>query len=243
MRTLYCTDGTPEGFYTAVFDGWKCENAYIFSTPTLQTALGDVWLDVATNNEKARRVIKKLSLVDRRSLFELDCILRTQNPEREQIAFEYLRLIIQTNAPSRERLTEKSVRRAIDLSKTVTAETHRLKGFLRFQETLGGAFYAPCAPDNDVVDLLMPHFVARFKTVPFVIHDTKRKLAGIYDGNDWLTAPTPKGAEIVLTEREDGFSGLWKKYYDTVAISARTNERQMKAYMPVRYWKFMTEKE
>ncbi len=243
MRALYCTDGSPEGFYTAVFDGWKFDNAYIFSCPTLQTALGDVWVDVVSDAEKTRRVLKKLSLVDRRALFELDCILRTPNPEREQIAFEYLRLIVKSNAPARERLTEKSVRRAIELAKTVTAEAHRLKGFLRFQETLGGAFYAPCSPDNDVVDLLMPHFVARFKTVPFVIHDIKRRLAGIYDGNDQIVTPTPKDAEIVLTEREDGFSRLWKKYYDSVYIPARANARQMKAYMPTRYWKFMTEKQ
>ncbi|MBQ8658166.1 MAG: TIGR03915 family putative DNA repair protein [Clostridia bacterium] len=243
MRNLYYVDGSPECFFTAVFEAWKDGNAYLFSQPNIQTGLGDSWHDVTPDPAKAARVVKKLAALDSRAPYEIDCILRSFSDEKEQIAFEYIRLLVQGGVPVRERLSEPVARRAIELQQKVGAETHNLKGFLRFQETQGGVFYAPCAPDHDIVDLLMPHFVSRFKTVAFVIHDTKRHVAGIYDGRTWRLCATPKNAELILTEQEDGFSRLWKQYYNQVAIPERKNTRQMKAYMPVRYWKFMTEKQ
>ena len=50
-------------------------------------------------------------------------------------------------------LVRPEVRRAMELVDRVGAERHLLSGFLRFQETHNGVFYAPCSPDNDVVDL------------------------------------------------------------------------------------------
>ncbi len=242
MRNIYYTDGSPEGFFTAVFDAYADEYAFLTSSRALQTALGDTFISVASSEEKAARVVKKLRAIDRNSLYEIDCVLRTAEADKEQAAFLYIRLLVKKRAPVREMLTFPEVRRAVDLASKVGAERHLLSGFLRFQETKSGAFYAPCSPDNDVVELLMPHFAARFKTSAFVIHDISRGIAGIYNGAEWLVAPAPR-AEIVLSEDEEAFLGLWKKYYHTVYIPSRKNTRQMKGYMPVRYWKFMPEKQ
>ena len=242
MRNLYYTDNDPQTFYTAVFDAYADKDAYLFSTPALQTALGDRWIDVVPDKEKAARVLKKIRAIDRLAVGELDYILRSNETEKDQIAFLYLRLLVQEKRPVRTMLSEKCVRDAMDVRQRVSFEIHRLKGFLRFRETVSGVFYSPCAPDHNILDLLMPHFIERFKIVPFVIHNTKRNLAGVYNGNEWLVTHA-KDAEIMISEQEDGFTRLWKKYYDTVYIPARKNDRQMKAYMPVRYWKFMPEKQ
>lgn len=242
MRNIYFTDGSPEAFFSAVFDAYADKDAFLTSSPVLQTALNDVFVPLSPEREKSARVIKKLRSIDRECLYETDCILRTPEPEKEQIAFEYIRLLVKHKAPVRGMLTLPEVRKAMDLTAKVGAERHLLTGFLRFQETESGVFYSPCSPDNDVVDLLMPHFAARFKTSSFVIHDVSRGIAGIYNGSEWLVSPAPD-AEIVLSKDEEAFSKLWKKYYHTVYIPARKNTRLMKGYMPVRYWKFMPEKQ
>lgn len=242
MRNVYITDGSPESFFTAVFDAYKDRDALLTSSKALQTRLDDVFISVVPSAEKSARVVKKLRATDRNCLYEIDCILRTPESDREQAAFDYIRLLIKSGGPVREMLALKEVRRAMDLSAQVGAERHRYTGFLRFQETASGVFYAPCSPDNDVVELLMPHFAARFKNAAFVIHDVARGLAGIYNGSEWLISPVSE-AEIVLSESEEAFLGLWKKYYHTVYIPSRKNTRQMKGYMPVRYWKFMPEKQ
>ena len=242
MRNIYFTDGSPEGFFTAVFDAYADKDAFVSSSKALQTALDDRFIAVSPVGEKAQRFVKKLRAVDKNSLCEIDFILRTPAADREQTAFDYIRLLVKQRRPVRGMLVRPEVRRAMELVDRVGAERHLLSGFLRFQETHNGVFYAPCSPDNDVVDLLMPHFAARFKTSAFVIHDISRGLAGIYNGSEWLVSPVAQ-AEITLSESEDSFSRLWRKYYHTVYIPARKNTRQMKGYMPVRYWKFMPEKQ
>ncbi len=243
MRRLYHFDeGNEQAFYTAVFDAYKDETAYLFSSAQQQTALDDCYTEVTEDEEKARRVLKKINAIDRRAAFEVSCILRTPYPDREQTAFLYIRLLVQTSAPVRGKLTVPAVRRAMDLVYKVTGETHNMKGFLRFQETEGGVFYAPFSPDNDVLDLLMPHFLNRFQGVPFVIHDVARGLAGIGKEGKFFIVPAAK-ATVTVTAEESFFCELWRSYYSTVAITARKNEKQMKKSMPVRYWKFLPEKQ
>ena len=122
----------------------------------------------------------------------------------------------------------------------MTYEIHRLHGFVRFLESASGALYAPLSPDNDVVDLLVPHFRSRLPEFPFVLHDVKRKKAAVYDGKNTFLAPLEQ-AEVVLSASEQAWQTLWQRYYKSVNIPQRERLKQMKGYMPVRYWKFMPE--
>ncbi len=128
------------------------------------------------------------------------------------------------------------------LTYKITGELHRLKGLLRFIECENGVLYAPYSPDNNITDLLAEHFKHRLSCEKFVIHDIKRKLATIYDGNSLLTGKVGN-AEIYVSEREKEFENLWKKYYKSVNIESRPHTKQMKGSMPVRYWKFLPEKQ
>ena len=92
MRNIYFTDGSPEGFFTAVFDAYADKDAFVSSSKALQTALDDRFIAVSPVGEKAQRVVKKLRAVDKNSLCEIDFILRTPAADREQIAFDYIRL-------------------------------------------------------------------------------------------------------------------------------------------------------
>lgn len=58
-----------------------------------------------------------------------------------------------------------------------------------------------------------------------------------------MIAETDERVSVALSEYEQGFQNLWKEYYRSVNIAQRPHEKQMKGYMPVRYWKFMPEKQ
>ncbi len=240
MRNIYRTDGSVEGFFTAVFDAYQDGNAYLTSSACFQQELFDNFLSVSTDEEKAKRVVKKLYSLSKQGTKEIFSILRTPEEDKEQAAFLYAKEIVQSSGSARSRLTDPAVRRALDLSGRVWTEAHRLKGFLRFRETAEGVFYAPCSPDNDVIELVMPHFIERFQGTSFVIHDVKRAIAGMYNGKESMLVSV-KEAEISFSQKELAFSALWKKYYKTVNIQSRKNLRQQKNYMPVRYWSMLTE--
>lgn len=238
-RKVYFTDGTSESFYTAVFDGYNDGGAYITSEKHLQLSLGETHVYVEPDGEKVARVLNKIKRLDARAVLDIEYVLRHNAADKAQTAFLYVRELVKSGRSVRGKLSLSCVRKMMEYRGQVSNEVHRLKGFLRFSETAAGVLYAPCSPDHDDVDLLAAHFIARLNQ-PFAIHDVWREKAVLYNGRECVSVPVGD-AEIVMSEREDAFSSLWKKYYKTVNIPARKNLRAQRNFMPVRYWEFLTE--
>ena len=234
---IFITDGSPAAFFTAVFDAFRERECIITSDDKVQLSFDSEVIRVSYDAEKCERVRLGIAKYDRFAENEILLVLRSCDPLKEQTAFGYIKKIMAYKSPIRKRLNLPEVIEFNDLIHKVNGEVHKLKGFLRFMESAGGALYAPYSPDNDITDLLMPHFAERLKNEKFVIHDLKRKIAGMYDGHEWIIGYAGE-AEIYLSEYERAFENLWKKYYKSVNIKERPHEKQMKGYMPVRYWKF-----
>ena len=238
---IFITDGSPEGFFTAVFDAFNQKDATITSDTHVQLALDSEVIRVIPDAGKSGRVLRGIYNCDRYAAEEISLVLRSCDPLKEQIVFEYIKKLMQIKFPIRKRLSLSEVIRFNEISYKVTGETHRLKGLLRFMECAGGVLYAPYSPDNNITDLLMAHFAERLKSEKFVIHDLNRKIAGMYDGREWIMGYAGE-ADIYLSEQEKAFESLWKKYYKAVDIKERPHEKQMKRSMPVRYWNVLPEK-
>ena len=238
---LYQFDGTKNGFLTAFTKAYLDEDA-LLSSKQIQLCIGQGQVCVETDNTLAEKVENRLLSFDRYCMEDLDILLRSGMENNEQIAFRYLRLLAKTKEPVGKRLAELDVFHAVECIKKVRYEIHRFHGFIRFMETASGALYAPFSPDNDICDLLAPYFQRRFPNLPFVLHDVKRGIATVYDGKSIFTAPLNE-AQILLSANETEWQALWKSYYAAVNIPSRERLQQMKGYMPVRYWKFLPEKQ
>jgi probable DNA metabolism protein len=239
--TYYLVDGSESCFFTAVFDAYNNTDCIITMADNVQLGFDSDVVDVSADEEKAERVRKKLQQIDVAALREIRLMLRSADALKEQVGFEYIKLIMKNKAPVRDRLAIPTVMEMSEICGRVTKEIDRVKGFLRFMENSQGVLYAPYSPDNDITDLIAPHFAERLKNQRFVIHDIKRKVAAMYDGQN-LVMFEADNAEIYLSEYEKTFENLWKQYYKSVNIADRPHEKQMKGYMPVRYWKFLPEK-
>lgn len=240
---LYLTDGSEEGFYTAAFSACTDKDCVVTSARNIQLAADAVPVEVRTDGERCERVRRFLRRYDARALSELSLLLRRGSAAKEMTALGYLRLIVQKRAPVRDMLSHPAVFEAMSEIKKVTQEAHRLKGFLRFMECANGIFYAPFEADNDVLGLIAPHFARRFGAMPFAIHDVARQKAMLSDGKRCLLVHTENKVDIPLSDGEQTMQALWKEYYAAVNIAQRPHEKQMKGYMPVRYWKFLPEKQ
>ena len=239
--TYFLVDGSENCFYTAVFDAYKNKDCIITSERDVQLGLGFDVIDVIADEDKAARVKAKINALDRGAEEDITLLLKSDNALKESVAFNYIKLIIEHGGAVRGMLAHPTVIEMTDIRRRVYGEAHRLKGFLRFMENSDGVMYAPYSPDNDITEILAVHFAARFGAQPFVIHDIKRKIAALYDGNE-IVMTRADDAEIYLSEYENYFQNLWKQYYNSVNIESRPHEKQMKGYMPVRYWKFLPEK-
>ena len=237
---IFITDGSAASFFSAVFDAFR-EDCIITSDNQVQLSLDSEVIRVNYDKTKCERVRAGIAKYDSYAEEEIEMVLRSCESTKEQIAFRYIKKIMQFKEPIRKMLSLTETMEFNNLLYKITGEVHKLKGFLRFMESSDGALYAPYSPDNDITDLLMRHFAERLKSEKFVIHDLKRKIAGLYDGRECIMAHVGE-AEIYLSEHEKAFENLWRKYYQAVNIKERPHEKQMKGYMPVRYWKFLPEK-
>ena len=238
---IYFFDGTKAGFLTAFLQAFCDEHALVTSRAS-QLRLGETSITVITDEPRANRVAERLLCFDKRCMRDLDYILRAGEENNEQTAFAYLRVLANAKRPVRDRFANEAVFAANAVLKRVEFEIHRFHGFIRFTECANGVLYAPFSPDNDICDLLVPHFRARFPNLPFLLHDIKRKKAAAYDGTHSFVLPLNR-TDILLSEREYDYQALWKRYYEAVNIPSRARERQMRGFMPVRYWQFLTEKQ
>ena len=137
------------------------------------------------------------------------------------------------------------VNKAIKLAKMVSGEAHKLKGFLRFQETKNKFFYAKVSPTNNVIEILANHFKKRLANENWLIHDTKREIYAIYDTKKviYLMKDEVLGLNINLTDSEEQYEDLWKTFFKTIAIRERKNLRCQMNFMPKKYWNNMIEME
>lgn len=238
---LYVTDGSAKAFFTAVFDAYNDGQAYITSDPNFQLKLDDEIINVTYDEQKCERVLNAIIKYDFSAESDIMLALRSGDGDKDNTVFGYIRCLIKRKAPVKNMLTVPEVLQFNNTLYKITGEIHRLKGLLRFMESADGILYAPYSPDNDITECLMPHFAARLKCEKFIIHDVKRKTAGIYDGKSWAFVCVGDGA-VSLSDAEADFVRLWKKYYGSVNIKERPHEKQMKRSMPVRYWKFLPEK-
>ncbi|AEX86450.1 hypothetical protein XO10_10185 [Marinitoga sp. 1135] len=129
----------------------------------------------------------------------------------------------------------------------VSNEKHKFIGLLRFRELSNGLYYAPFEPDHNIIILLARHFINRFSNQNWIIHDIKRNLALVYSKGkvDLININISnqyffKDLEN-LSKDEIEYQSLWKTYFNSAAITERNNSKLQKQFMPIRYWKYLTE--
>ncbi len=241
---VYKYDGTIDGLFSCIFESFvNKETPDLITNEQIQLALDSKVRIIETNYENNKRVINCIyKHAGINSLNDLKYAFRSGNEHKEIKIFNYACKIIKEKRNISNKFSDQVVMDFYDTIKKIGNESHRMKGFLRFNECKGGFFYAHFSPDNDIADLMLPHFVARFKDIPFVIHDVKRNILALYNGKETKVVKGTSAITVYLTERESYFQGLWKTYYNTVNIIERKNLKLMKSFLPIKYWEHLTEK-
>lgn len=244
--TTYFFDGTKNGLLTCIFESfYEKRIPGDVTTECVQCGLLDEIVTIKTDNEKAERVYKCLKNCKTKYLVsDFNLTFRSGEKKRFKVLFDYLNVAISNkNIDVSKAFALPEIQAFTDLKNRIYTETHRFKGFLRFMETEKGFYYACYEPDNDITELLVPHFTARLQS-PFIIHDIKRNILALCDGKRYkILNGRDNGVTVFMSESEEIFLDLWQQYYKSINIEERKNLRQMRNYMPERYWKNLSEKQ
>jgi len=249
-------DGTFDGFLTVIFEIYasKRKPIQIVSEHRCQPGFFETLEHIVTDAAKSERVWNGVAKRSNKKITRMFYLaFASELPDVEMTLYNYLeKLFADATGTFYKNLLDDHSFELYQIARKVSFEIHRFHGFVRFQETSDGLFFAAIEPDHDIVSLLAPHFARRYGSQPWVIYDRRRD-KGIF----WKK---PDMHEITLTDKqfntitgdilhqiksedEDLYRSLWKAYYKAISIPERKNTRLMLRLLPRRYWKYLPEKQ
>lgn len=213
----------------------------------------DQAITVATDTAKANRVWKGLEKkLTKGGLSFITTTWLSELPEVDMLLFRYIRKALDSPQSIELNFGDPDVLEVSKIWKKVSNEKHRIIQFTRFQKTADDIFFAPVEPAHNVLSLVTRHFQDRFASQKWILYDMKRDYGYFYDlskvteihfENKPTFSPSGKLDEDLLAEDEKMFQTLWKEYFKSITIKERLNPKLHRQNMPVRFWKYLTEKQ
>ncbi len=241
---VYVYDGSYDGMFTAIFDAVysRVVPADIVTGDRLQLAFNTRFIEVCTDKSKAARVKEAgKKKIGSKAMKQIYRAFLSDGANKEVAIYHYLMLGFKIGEKANYFLTNKYVFTVAALNQNVSRETDKFMGFMRFSVMEGGVQYCRFSPINNLLPLMLSHFAARLSGIPFVIHDTKRSLLGIYDTEEKYIVSAEGFIPPDKSDSETAFEDMWKLFYDTIGIKERNNPKLMKQMMPARYFRHFWE--
>lgn len=243
----YRYDGSFEGFLCAVahcLDAGERHPELIASRSEVDDSLfgGDV-LEIPASRDAAMAFRERfVRVVSQQAFASARYAFHSGNAGIERLVWEYLRLGLAVGGRLTGMLAHEPVYSVSRVARQVAHEAHKFKGFVRFSEVEAGFLYAAIEPQADIVALIAPHFAGRIGDRPWMIHDLLRRRAAVFDLRSWRLVEDVELAETPeLTEGENRYAALWRRYFQHHAISERHNPRLQQKHVPQRVRNHLTE--
>ncbi|MEI6847161.1 MAG: TIGR03915 family putative DNA repair protein [Chlorobiaceae bacterium] len=166
--------------------------------------------------------------------------------EKEGMAtalFRYISLAFKHGDKINGYLTHTAVNDIVTISKKAGRELHRMKGLLRFEKLSDGTYLAKMEPDCNIIQPLAYHFSKRLRAEHWFLYDVKRRTAACWENGFLRFGAIEQFTTPAISDDEKQIQALWQTFFKTIAIPDRTNPRLQKSNMPMKYWKYLTEKQ
>lgn len=173
----YYYDGSFDGLLTVIFIAYKDrknnELRIIVKTGQLLLGLDDI--NVITNFSKARRVEKAIcDKLSQNFLNNIQTCFLSCDKNKDIVIVHTVYKALKQGEEILNSLDEHAFYMN-KLVKQVLNERHRYLGVLRFKEVKDGTMFSTIEPKNNVLPILLSHFINRMKREKFAIYDKKEK--------------------------------------------------------------------
>lgn len=238
----YYYDGSFDGLLTVIFIAYKDrknnELRIIVKTGQLLLGLDDI--NVITNFSKARRVEKAIcDKLSQNFLNNIQTCFLSCDKNKDIVIVHTVYKALKQGEEILNSLDEHAFYMN-KLVKQVLNERHRYLGVLRFKEVKDGTMFSTIEPKNNVLPILLSHFINRMKREKFTIYDKKRKIIAYYDTKK-VEIFFVKSLEIEWSDEEIEYSELWKTFHKNISIKERENKKLQQSNLPKYYWKHLIE--
>ncbi|MGJ0344384.1 TIGR03915 family putative DNA repair protein [Aliarcobacter cryaerophilus] len=240
MILLY--DGTFEGFLSLVYEVYykKLKPTKIYKTLPNEILFEEI-LEIDTSKESGIKVLNAIKTKFPKEILEkILNIFMCDSKEFEMALLEYI-VIGFKDSKQLYNINNSCVFYLNNLEKELFRVTHKLTGFIRFEELEDKTLYAKIESKFNVIYFLGRHFLKRFNNQNFIIHDINRKLAFVKMKNDYSIKEVAFFDEPNYSSNEEKFQKLWKSFFSGVTINERTNLKLQTQMVPLLYRTYMSE--
>ncbi|MCT7518395.1 TIGR03915 family putative DNA repair protein [Aliarcobacter cryaerophilus] len=240
MILLY--DGTFEGFLSLVYEVYykKLKPTKIYKTLPNEILFEEI-LEINSSKESGIKVLNAIKTKFPKEILEkILNIFMCDSKEFEMALLEYI-VIGFKDSKQLYNINNSCVFYLNNLEKELFRVTHKLTGFIRFEELEDKTLYAKIESKFNVVYFLGRHFLKRFNNQNFIIHDINRKLAFVKMQNDFSVQEVAFFDEPNYSPNEEKFQKLWKSFFSGVTINERTNLKLQTQMVPLLYRTYMSE--
>jgi len=248
-------DKTFEGLLTVVFEAYdkKLFPEMLLSEDDIVPMFAEEVHQVMTDDNKSYRVWqglqKKLSKGATRMVW---MVWLSEEDRCDELIFRYIKKVFDSKERIETNFSDADVLRMAQIAKMVGHEAEHIRQFARFQKASDDMYFAPISPKCNALPLSVSYFQDRFADQKWVVYDMIRKYGFYYDLKT-VVEITLDGAgshlisgkldESMMAEDEKIFQELWKGYFNALTIKERINLKLQRQHMPVRFWKYLTEKQ
>ena len=238
----YYYDGSFDGLLTVIYMAYENRENKILRVSAraeqLILALDDI--HVITDFSKARRVEKAIcDKLSQNFLNNIQTSFLSCDKNKDTVIVHTVYKALKQGEEILHSLDEHAFY-VNKLVKQVLNERHRYLGVLRFKEVKDGTMFSTIEPKNNVLPILISHFIKRMKRERFAIYDKKRKMIAYYDTKK-VEIFFVKSLEIEWSDEEIEYSELWKTFHKSISIKERENKKLQQSNLPKYYWKHLVE--
>lgn len=248
--TIFVCEDSFEGVLTGVYDAWAShihrDQLRIEVGPIGQREFFADYISVPADSEKTekvmRSIVRKISYYAYRQC--MYCALSHQK-DRGDAIYRFLLLGFTVGKKVTDYLQQPAVMKVFEYSRALGNEAHYYREFLRFSCWEQRVYVSHISPKGDVLSFVCDHFADRMPSEHFIIVDDTRKKAMIHpkDGESFLRHLTEAEFQSILQyeKKKDGYSDLWKTFFETIAIKERYNPTCQRNHLPLHFRKHMVE--
>ncbi|MGN0001868.1 MAG: TIGR03915 family putative DNA repair protein [Sphingobacterium composti] len=250
----YIFDGSYYGWLCCIFEAFE-RKEFSVKPITQEHYFPDMFAEVTyihTDSKKASRVLKGLQeRVGKNITLDFYRAFLFENPEVWQACFYLAVHVFKGNKNILSNFGNDAVMKFSDALRKVSRERHRMKAFVRFQQSSDGLYFAVVEPDFNVLPLIISFFKNRYTDQPWIIYDLKRNYGIYWDkisitevilNADEVKGVVQSSTVVSLDDQEEYYKNLWHQYFKSTNIVARRNMKLHLRHVPKRYWKYLPEK-
>jgi probable DNA metabolism protein len=237
----YLYDDSFYGLLTCIYENYYYKYANkICSLKNYQISALCTYKIVATDEAKAIKVYNGIkNKISLKALKYVYYVYLSNDDEKENKILNFLKLGFKTKKNILSYYEHPNVYPMCKIHNNVSLEVHRFLGILRFSEVCD-ILYCKYKPDNNITELLAPHFSDRLKNEKFIIHDEGRDIGAVSNNGKWIIADMNEVSFDILNQ-QDIYKNYWNEYFENIAIKERKKVELQYKMIPVRYRKNITE--